>query len=123
MCFNISNMFVGRHCNRSLQQPPVTAATPPTLMPCLPVCRCHSSLHPSPTPWSQVLQRRQGQNVRVNMKGPGDCFGEVSLMYDCPRSATVAATVDGAVWVMDRGVFRCEEKDGAAAGSKVFATG
>lgn len=59
--------------------------------------------------------------MRVNMKGPGDCFGEVSLMYDCPRSATVAATVDGAVWVMDRGVFRYE--DGAAASSIVFAMG
>ena len=55
---------------------------------------------------SQVLQRRQGQNVRVNMKDRGDCFGEISLMYDCPRNATVAATVDAVVWVMDRAVFR-----------------
>jgi CRP-like cAMP-binding protein len=56
---------------------------------------------------SQVLQRRQGQNVRVNMKDRGDCFGEISLMYDCPRSATVAATTDAVVWVLDRAVFRC----------------
>jgi CRP-like cAMP-binding protein len=54
----------------------------------------------------QVLQRRQGQNVRVNMKERGDCFGEISLMYDCPRSATVAATTDAVVWVLDRAVFR-----------------
>ena len=27
-------------------------------------------------------------------------------MYDCPRNATVAATVDAVVWVMDRAVFR-----------------
>ncbi len=58
-------------------------------------------------PFVQVLQRRQGQNVRVNMKDKkGDCFGEISLMYDCPRNATVAATVDSVVWVMDRAVFR-----------------
>lgn len=40
------------------------------------------------------------------MKERGDCFGEISLMYDCPRNATVAATVDAVVWVMDRTVFR-----------------
>ena len=55
---------------------------------------------------AQVLQRRQGNNVRVNMKERGDCFGEISLMYDCPRSATVAATTDAVVWVLDRAVFR-----------------
>jgi len=49
---------------------------------------------------------RQGQNVRVNMKERGDCFGEISLMYDSPRSATVAATTDAVVWVLDRAVFR-----------------
>jgi CRP-like cAMP-binding protein len=54
----------------------------------------------------QVLQRRQGQNMRVNIKERGDCFGEISLMYDSPRSATVAATVDAVVWVLDRSVFR-----------------
>ena len=40
------------------------------------------------------------------MKDRGDCFGEVSLMYDCPRSATVAATTEAVVWVLDRSVFR-----------------
>ena len=54
----------------------------------------------------QVLQRRQGQSIRVNMKESGDCFGEISLMYDCPRSATVASTTDAVVWVLDRAAFR-----------------
>jgi cGMP-dependent protein kinase 2 len=44
--------------------------------------------------------------MRVNIKERGDCFGEISLMYDSPRSATVAATVDAVVWVLDRSVFR-----------------
>ena len=55
----------------------------------------------------EVLERRQGVNFRVNRKGPGDCFGEVSLMYSCPRSASVAATQDSVVWVLERSVFRC----------------
>ncbi|KAL6746691.1 kinase-like domain-containing protein [Haematococcus lacustris] len=54
----------------------------------------------------EVLQRRQGQNMRVNMKERGECFGEISLMYDSPRSATVASTTDAVVWVLDRAVFR-----------------
>ena len=62
----------------------------------------------------EVLQRRKGVNIRVNMKQRGDTFGEVSLMYNCPRSATVAATKESVVWVLERDVFRCEC---AAAGS------
>lgn len=44
--------------------------------------------------------------MRVNMKKRGDCFGEVSLMYSCARSATVAATSLSTVWVLERDVFR-----------------
>ena len=54
----------------------------------------------------EVLERRQGVNFRVNMKNRGDCFGEVSLMYSSPRGATVAATQDSIVWVLERDTFR-----------------
>lgn len=54
----------------------------------------------------EVLERRHSINMRVNMKARGDVFGEISLMYDCPRSATVAATVDSLVWVLERDTFR-----------------
>jgi cGMP-dependent protein kinase 2 len=54
-----------------------------------------------------VLQRRQGVNFRVNLKERGDVFGELALMYNCPRSATVAATTEAVVWVLERDVFRC----------------
>lgn len=54
----------------------------------------------------QVLQRRQGVNFRVNLKEPGDVFGELALMYNCPRSATVAATTEAVVWVLERDIFR-----------------
>jgi cGMP-dependent protein kinase 2 len=55
----------------------------------------------------EVLEKRQGINMRVNRKKRGDCFGEVSLMYSCPRSATVAATTAATVWVLERQIFRC----------------
>lgn len=54
----------------------------------------------------EVLQRRRGVNIRVNMKRRGDTFGEVALMFNCPRSATVAATQDSVVWVLERDAFR-----------------
>ena len=54
-----------------------------------------------------MLERRQGVNFRVNMKQRGDMFGEVALMYNVPRSATVAATKDSVVWVLERDIYRC----------------
>eukprot|EP00878_Enallax_costatus_P001687 GHUV01001841.1.p1 GENE.GHUV01001841.1~~GHUV01001841.1.p1 ORF type:complete len:745 (+),score=263.55 GHUV01001841.1:565-2799(+) len=54
----------------------------------------------------EVLERRKGVNMRVNTKEAGDVFGEVSLMYNCPRTATVAATTEAVVWVLERDVFR-----------------
>lgn len=60
----------------------------------------------------EVLEERQGVNVRVNLKERGDCFGEISLMYDCARSATVAATTDATVWVLERDVFRHFVREG-----------
>lgn len=60
-----------------------------------------------------MLQQRYGVNIRVNMKSKGDVFGEVALMYNCPRSATVAATKDSVVWVLERDVFRQHVQAGA----------
>ena len=54
----------------------------------------------------EVLQMRQGVQMTVNTKKSGDVFGEISLMYDCPRNATVAATVDSVVWVLERDSVR-----------------
>jgi len=36
----------------------------------------------------------------------GGAFGELALMYNCPRAATVRASSDSVVWALDRGTFR-----------------
>ena len=43
----------------------------------------------------------------VDVLTPGRVFGELALIYDCPRAATVRATEDGAVlWSLSSAVFR-----------------
>jgi len=43
---------------------------------------------------------------RVAQRGKGTCFGELALMYNSPRAATVVAATDAVVWVVDRFTFR-----------------
>jgi cGMP-dependent protein kinase 2 len=70
----------------------------------------------------EILESRQGISWRVNRKGPGDVFGEVSLMYNSPRNATVAATVKSTVFVLDRSVFRAHVQETAETeGAQVCA--
>mmetsp|Transcript_11420 Transcript_11420/g.26393 ORF Transcript_11420/g.26393 Transcript_11420/m.26393 type:complete len:626 (-) Transcript_11420:181-2058(-) len=38
--------------------------------------------------------------------GPGASFGELALMYNCKRAATVRATSNAKVWALDRQSFR-----------------
>lgn len=38
--------------------------------------------------------------------GAGDSFGELALMYNAPRAATITATAPSSLWAMDRVTFR-----------------
>ncbi len=41
----------------------------------------------------------------VGSLGEGDTFGEIALLFDSPRTATVRAEEDGRVWRLDRESF------------------
>lgn len=44
--------------------------------------------------------------VKVNSSGAGSSFGELALMYNAPRAATVVATQPCVLWSLDRVTFR-----------------
>lgn len=43
----------------------------------------------------------------------GDAFGELALLYNAPRAATIRAKTEAALWVLDRGTFKHIVKDAA----------
>lgn len=45
------------------------------------------------------------QEVKFTYEGKG-AFGELALMYNCPRAATVKSITDGVLWAVDRPTFR-----------------
>lgn len=48
-----------------------------------------------------------GMGVKVNTIGPGGSFGELALMYNAPRAATVISTEgQSTLWALDRVTFR-----------------
>lgn len=42
---------------------------------------------------------------------PGDAFGELALLYNAPRAATITADSECLLWSLDRGTFNHIVKD------------
>lgn len=52
--------------------------------------------------------------------GPGQTFGELALMYNCPRAATIKALTEGCLWAVDRQTFRSTVIDVAFCKRKLY---
>ena len=44
--------------------------------------------------------------AKVGQYNDSGFFGELALMYNMPRAATIQASVDGTLWALDRQTFR-----------------
>ncbi|XP_072165417.1 cGMP-dependent protein kinase 1-like [Diadema setosum] len=51
------------------------------------------------------LEVSQGDKFLASM-GPGKVFGELAILYNCTRTATVTAVTDAKIWAIDRTVFQ-----------------
>jgi cAMP-dependent protein kinase regulator len=45
---------------------------------------------------------------------PGEGFGELALLYNAPRAATITAKSEATLWKLDRDTFNHIVKDAAA---------
>ena len=54
--------------------------------------------------YSVFLEKIPGKAVKTY--GPGDSFGELALLYNTPRPASIKCTKSGVLWALDRSAFR-----------------
>jgi len=56
---------------------------------------------------------KESEPKLVKQYGPGDAFGELALLYNSPRAATVKAKSRSILWMLDRETFNHIVKDAA----------
>lgn len=61
-----------------------------------------------------------GQNLHLVTYGPGDAFGELALLYNAPRAATIDSRTDCTLLSLDRETFNNVVKDSVSKRRQMF---
>jgi cAMP-dependent protein kinase regulator len=70
----------------------------------------------------EVHKRINGEVKKVFAYDESGSFGELALMYNAPRAASVKATTDGILWAVDRATFRHIIIDSQAKKRQLYET-
>jgi len=65
---------------------------------------CHAYIVDSGL-FKATVDDERGESIHVMTFGPCHGFGELALMYGCPRTANLRALEDSVLWRLDRSVF------------------
>mmetsp|Transcript_63025 Transcript_63025/g.138093 ORF Transcript_63025/g.138093 Transcript_63025/m.138093 type:complete len:434 (-) Transcript_63025:104-1405(-) len=63
---------------------------------------------------AECFKKQNDEQKLVKTCSAGDIFGELALLYNCPRAATVICKEKGTLWELDRETFNNIVKDAAA---------
>ena len=53
-----------------------------------------------------TVNNSDGQQTKLKILKEGEAFGEVALLYDAVRTATVTALTEGSLWKLDGHIFK-----------------
>jgi len=68
----------------------------------------------------ECLKKISGEEKVVKNCGPGDFFGELALLYNCPRAASVEARNTAVLWELDRQTFNHIVRDASMKKRETF---
>lgn len=60
----------------------------------------------------KVFNKSEGKKF-LKVYNPGETFGELALLYNAPRAATIIAKTDCVLWALDRETFNNIVKEAA----------